>query len=138
MSCDWCGGGAADLVWGEEASGEIFKDTGKMVVYYRDKEIASRHVNFCPMCGKRVGIGNSLEVPTGYSFYWTFKKFLLKTFSHDVDLASIVSTQGWSEALKKTCILLDMQDWYKRYTHLEWDNSDHYDSLLLEKLLEDN
>lgn len=55
--CDWCIGGAADLVYGEDKSisCDIDKDTGKMTVYIRGEERASRTVKYCPMCGRRIG-----------------------------------------------------------------------------------
>ena len=51
MSCDWCEGGACDLVWGDGFYAEI--DNGELVV---SNSFASgegrRKINFCPMCGK--------------------------------------------------------------------------------------
>lgn len=62
--CDWCIGGAADLVYGEDKSisCEIDKDTGEMIVYIRGEKSASRIVKYCPMCGRRIGVLKSLNV----------------------------------------------------------------------------
>lgn len=50
-SCDWCEGGACDLVWGDGFYAEI--DNGELVV---SNSFAAgegrRKINFCPMCGK--------------------------------------------------------------------------------------
>lgn len=59
-SCDWCQGGAADVVYGQEGiSADI--DNGVLRVYDRDKEIASRRIYFCPICGKTLDTEESLK-----------------------------------------------------------------------------
>lgn len=60
--CDWCQGGAADLVYNKKknAGGTIDEKTGEMLISVFPKRgkppiQASRIVNFCPMCGRPVG-----------------------------------------------------------------------------------
>lgn len=55
--CDWCIGGANDLVYGKDGSVscDIDRDTGEMAVYIRGEKCASRTVKYCPMCGRRIG-----------------------------------------------------------------------------------
>ena len=60
MSCDWCEGGACDLVWGDGFYAEI--DNGELVV---SNSFAAgegrRKINFCPMCGKALEGGGGPE-----------------------------------------------------------------------------
>lgn len=63
-SCDWCQGGAADLVFGEGISADIDEEDGVLRVYLRGDEVASRQINFCPMCGRPVGEVNPERVQT--------------------------------------------------------------------------
>lgn len=63
MSCDWCQGGACDLVYNTDnhaVRGEIDEDTGVMTFMIGDTIVGSRKVNFCPMCGRLVGSAHSL------------------------------------------------------------------------------
>lgn len=55
--CDWCDGGACDLVIGREngITADIDEE-GMMRVYVNGEEKASRRVRFCPMCGKPFGL----------------------------------------------------------------------------------
>lgn len=59
MSCDWCEGGACDLVYGNGFYAEI--DNGELVV---SNSFAAgegrRKINFCPMCGRALE-GESCE-----------------------------------------------------------------------------
>lgn len=58
-SCDWCQGGASDLVYNlddMEWGGEIDGETGWMTAFHNKiGTIGSRQVKFCPMCGRAVG-----------------------------------------------------------------------------------
>lgn len=135
MSCDWCEGGACDLVIGDNITAEVFADSGMLVVYDRGKKIASRHVKYCPMCGKRIGIPTILEIP-GDSFFWTFKNYLKRIFRvlgvDEEVVRFIVGTEGWVEALEKSCVDLGMEDWYKIYSGLDWIDRGHCDKMLAE------
>lgn len=137
MSCDWCEGGACDLVIGDNITAEVFADSGMLVVYDRGKKIASRHVKYCPMCGKRIGIPTILEVPDE-SFFLAFKnclKRLFRVISVDERILNLmVSTNGWNEALERTCEVLNMKDWYKIYRGLDWVDREYYDKMLVEKI----
>lgn len=137
MSCDWCEGGACDLIIGDNITAEIFADSGMLVVYDRDKKIASRHVKYCPMCGKRVGIPTILETPVD-SFFLTFKNYLKRIFRvlavDERILNLMVGTNGWNEALERTCEVLNMKDWYKIYKSLDWVDKEYYDKMLVEKI----
>lgn len=56
--CDWCEGGAADLVYNlnnRNVGGDIDEETGVMNFYVGKQWMGSRVVHFCPMCGKPVG-----------------------------------------------------------------------------------
>ena len=56
--CDWCQGGALDLVYNIEddsVHGDIDDKTGEMNFYIGKKIIGNRVVNYCPMCGRPVG-----------------------------------------------------------------------------------
>lgn len=56
--CDWCQGGANDLIYDQNddrVSGEIDEETGVISVYFDGVTIGSRKVNYCPMCGRQVG-----------------------------------------------------------------------------------
>lgn len=58
--CDWCQGGACDLVYNSQGTveGDIDEETGIMTFYamFDEKEIkGSRRVKFCPMCGRHLG-----------------------------------------------------------------------------------
>lgn len=137
MSCDWCGGGASDLVYGDEVSADIDKETGILTVYFRGEEVGSRHVKYCPMCGKRVGIPNFLKIPDE-SFFLTFRNYLKRLFriiSIDERILNlIVGTNGWDEALERTCEVLNMKDWYKTYRGLDWVDKEYYDEMFIERI----
>lgn len=61
-SCDWCQGGAADALYGQEGiSADI--DDGVLRVYDRGREIALRHIYFCPICGRTLESSQSRDVP---------------------------------------------------------------------------
>ena len=63
MSCDWCQGGACDLVYNTQdhsVRGEIDEDTGVMTFFYGEDIVGSRKVNYCPMCGRQVGSADNL------------------------------------------------------------------------------
>ena len=51
--CDWCEGGACDVVYGDGFRGEI--DNGDLVVW---NDFVSgkgrRKINYCPMCGRKL------------------------------------------------------------------------------------
>lgn len=62
--CDWCMGGAMDLVYSLEDSGvggEIDASNGEMAFLMDGMAIGSRIVNFCPMCGRPLGRGKKHE-----------------------------------------------------------------------------
>ncbi len=59
MSCDWCEGGACDLVCGDGFYAEI--DNGELVVFNESVQGEGRRkINFCPMCGRALE-GESCE-----------------------------------------------------------------------------
>ena len=51
--CDWCEGGACDVVYGNGFRGEI--DNGELVVWNDfDEGKGRRKINYCPMCGRQL------------------------------------------------------------------------------------
>lgn len=53
--CDWCEGGAWDLVYGEDGRYRADIEEDEMQFYDNGKEVASRKINFCPICGRLLG-----------------------------------------------------------------------------------
>lgn len=53
--CDWCDGYACDLAHGNGFSADVVD--GVLTVYFEDKESIGRKINFCPMCGRKLGSG---------------------------------------------------------------------------------
>lgn len=56
--CDWCQGGAGDLVYNPYdplVGGDIDGDKGIMTFYVKNKTFGFRKINYCPMCGRRLG-----------------------------------------------------------------------------------
>lgn len=49
--CDWCDGGACDLVFGNDFHCEI--DDGVLFVYHGLQMSMGRKIKYCPMCGKK-------------------------------------------------------------------------------------
>ena len=54
MNCDWCEGGACDVVYGDGFYGEINND--ELVVGHMSVDGEGwRKINYCPICGKALG-----------------------------------------------------------------------------------
>ena len=61
MSCDWCEGRTWELFEGEDVSADIDSETGLLTVYLRNQVAGYRHIKYCPMCGKRIGLQKILK-----------------------------------------------------------------------------
>lgn len=110
MYCDWCEGGANDLVYGGEniVTADVDEDTGFLTVYLNGEEVASRHVKYCPMCGRRIGIPRT-KIPNELreEFYKNREK-----------------------AFELACKKVGMANWYET---LDWVDRDYYIDCLEQK-----
>ncbi len=124
MSCDWCMGRAGDLVSGENVFADINRITGYLNVYVNDKKVASRYINYCPICGDKID-----GLYTSPDFLKELKKYV------DVDDPG---TRKWHEAVRKVCETMNMDEWYERYDSLRWDEGDDFDAFLAERIVSQN
>lgn len=107
--CDWCEGGAMDLVYNKDNTihGEVDEENGIMTIvatpYEREKIFGTRQVNFCPMCGR----------PVGKSPQARLLQELSKEFGHRIildDIENYVGTIGWMLAKGRVSALRNMDD----------------------------
>ncbi len=81
-------------------------------------------------------ITKELLVKIRDNIFATFEKIGMDTTADD-GIDYILTTAGWGNAIKNACLELGKEDFYNYYENLEWMDSDIFDGILEDKMIEE-